>query len=105
MPLPTPASPSAGTASGARTATPPGRSLEAIRRLQGAAVPASILEHEVLAARLDYRPDLLDALTAAGQVVWLGRGPLGPGDGRVALYRRSQVAALAWPLDLRRPRR
>ena len=70
---------------------------EAIGRLQGAAIPASIFEQEVLPARLDYRPDLLDALTASGQVVWLGRGPLGPGDGRVALYRRAEVAALAWP--------
>ncbi len=70
---------------------------EAVRRLQGAAFPASILEPDILPCRLDYRPDLLDALTAAGEVIWLGRGPLGAGDGRVALYRRAEVAALAWP--------
>jgi ATP-dependent Lhr-like helicase len=81
----------------------PGALAEAIRRLQGAAVPASILEQDVLAARLDYRPGLLDALCAAGEVVWLGRGPLGAGDGRVALYLRSAVAALAWPLPLPTP--
>ncbi len=87
---------------GQETATPEAL-LEAVRRLQGAAVPASILEDEVLAARLDYRPSLLDALTAAGEVVWVGRGPLGTGDGRVALYLRSQVSALRWPLDLLPP--
>ncbi len=77
--------------------------LEKIGRLQGAAVPASILEDEVLPARLDYRPALLDALAAAGEVVWVGRGPLGPGDGRVALYLRPLVGALHWPLDLPLP--
>ena len=77
--------------------------LDTIGRLQGAAVPASILEDEVLPARLDYRPALLDALAAAGEVVWVGRGPLGPGDGRVALYLRPLVGALHWPLDLPAP--
>ena len=72
----------------------PDRLNETIRRLQGAAVPASILERDVLAARLDYSPDLLDALTASGDVVWIGRGPLGGRDGRVALYLRDQVPAL-----------
>ncbi len=87
---------------GEATATPEAL-LETVCRLQGAALPASILEGEVLASRLDYRPALLDALAAAGDVVWVGRGSLGPGDGRVALYLRSQVAALHWPLDLPRP--
>ena len=77
--------------------------LDAVRRLQGAGVPASILEGEVLAARLDFRPALLDALAAAGEVVWVGRGPLGAGDGRVALYLRSQVSTLHWPLGLAAP--
>ncbi|MBP1632390.1 MAG: ATP-dependent helicase, partial [Acidobacteria bacterium] len=73
---------------------------EAIGRLQGVAVPASILEQDVLSSRLVYRPDLLDALMLTGEVVWLGRGALGTRDGRVALYRRSEAAALHWPLDL-----
>jgi ATP-dependent Lhr-like helicase len=76
---------------------------EVVGRLQGAAVPASILERDVLPARFRYSPDLLDALTATGEVVWLGRGPLGPRDGRVALYRRDQVPLIAWSLDLDRP--
>jgi len=77
--------------------------LETIRRLQGVAVPASILESEVLPARLAYGPEMLDALAATGEVVWVGRGPLGTRDGRVALYLRDQVPLLAWPLDLESP--
>ena len=34
----------------------------------------------------DYPPRLLDELVAMGEVVWVGRGPLGHDDGRVALY-------------------
>jgi len=79
------------------------RLVEVIRRLQGVAVPASILESEVLPARLAYGPALLDALAATGEVVWLGRGPLGARDGRVGLYFRDQVPLLAWSLDLEAP--
>ncbi len=74
----------------------PARLMDVVDRLEGAALPASILETDVLASRLDYSPDLLDSLTASGDVVWIGRGPLGARDGRVALYRRDRVAALAW---------
>jgi len=81
----------------------PGRLLETISRLQGAALPASTLERDVLTSRLAYTPDLLDALLASGDVVWLGRGSLTGRDGRVALYRRDQVPLLAWPLELDRP--
>jgi len=77
--------------------------LETIRRLQGVSTPASILESAVLPARLSYGPEMLDALAATGEVVWVGRGPLGARDGRVALYLRDQVALLAWPLDLEAP--
>ncbi|HSG79389.1 MAG TPA: DEAD/DEAH box helicase, partial [Acidimicrobiia bacterium] len=80
-----------------------GRLLDTIRRLQGAAVPASILESDVLAARLDYTPELLDSVSATGDVVWIGRGPLGSRDGRVGLYLRDQVPLLAWDLTLDRP--
>ena len=58
-----------------------------IEQLQGAAFPASALETDVLPARLPgYRPSDLDALCAAGEVVWVGVDPLGERDGRVALY-------------------
>ena len=70
--------------------------VEAIARLQGAAVPASILESDVLAARVrGYRHADLDALCAAGDLVWIGAGPLGVDDGRVTLILREQVPLLS----------
>lgn len=77
--------------------------LEAVRLLQGASLPASILERDVLPARLDYTPGMLDELTASGEVVWVGRGPLGPRDGRVALYLREQMELLHRGLDREPP--
>ena len=68
--------------------------VEAVRTLQGASLPASILERDILAARLDYTPGMLDHLMASGEVVWAGRGALGPRDGRVALYLRDQMELL-----------
>src|SRR5262245_36977205 len=60
--------------------------LDTIEQLQGAPLPASILETEILPARIDvYDPADLDAVTAAGEVVWVGVEPLGQDDGRVAL--------------------
>lgn len=81
----------------------PGRLLEVVGRLQGAAMPASILERDVLASRLDHGPDLLDALMASGEVVWVGRGPLAGRDGRVALHRRDRLPLLHWDIDLDSP--
>jgi ATP-dependent Lhr-like helicase len=58
-----------------------------VEQLQGAAVPASALERQVLAARLPgYHPGLLDQLCASGEVVWAGAGALGSDDGWVSLY-------------------
>ncbi len=69
--------------------------IEAVGRLQGTAVPASILEHDVLPARVrGFRAADLDALTASGDLVWVGAGPLGGTDGRVALLFRDQVSTL-----------
>ncbi|MGH8906877.1 MAG: Lhr family helicase [Egibacteraceae bacterium] len=74
----------------------PDATLEAIRQLQGAAVPASALEADVLPVRVArYTSAWLDELCGTGEVVWVGRGPLGPDDGRVALYFRDQAPALA----------
>ena len=54
--------------------------------MQGAPVPATIFESEMLSARVDgYNPADLDALCAAGEVVWCGVEPIGERDGRVAL--------------------
>ena len=73
--------------------------LETVRTLQGAAVPASILERDVLPARLDYTPGMLDQLMASGEVVWIGHGPIGPRDGRVALYLRDHLPILHRPAE------
>jgi len=61
--------------------------LDVIEQLQGAPIAASLLETEILPARLDgYDPGDLDAIAAAGEVVWVGVEPLGDRDGRIALY-------------------
>jgi ATP-dependent helicase Lhr and Lhr-like helicase len=75
--------------------------VEAIGLLQGAALPASVLEPDLLTARVrGYQPADLDALCTAGDVVWLGAGPLGATDGRVRLLFRDQASLLVPPPDL-----
>jgi ATP-dependent Lhr-like helicase len=69
---------------------------EVITSLQGAALPASMLEADILPARLaGYRATDLDTLLTAGEVVWVGAGSLGAGDGRIRLLWRDQVPLLA----------
>ncbi|HWF84953.1 MAG TPA: DEAD/DEAH box helicase, partial [Vicinamibacterales bacterium] len=78
--------------------------LDAIEQLQGAPMPASLLETEILPARIDgYDPADLDAVTAAGEIVWVGVEPLGERDGRIALYLADQLQRLLPPeTDARR---
>ncbi len=72
--------------------------LDAVENLQGAPIPASVLETEVLPARIrEYKPADLDTLIAAGEVVWCGLEPIGERDGRVALYLAEALPGL-WPL-------
>ncbi|MEO7272209.1 MAG: crosslink repair DNA glycosylase YcaQ family protein [Vicinamibacterales bacterium] len=72
--------------------------LDAIDNLQGAPMAASIFEREILSARLErYNPADLDALTAAGEVVWCGVEPLGEHDGRLALYLSDHLGRLRRP--------
>ncbi|MBK9180365.1 MAG: DEAD/DEAH box helicase [Acidimicrobiales bacterium] len=72
--------------------------VDALAQLQGVAVPASSLELDLLPARVDgYRPADLDALCAAGEVVWVGAGSLPGDDGRVRLAFRDQAARLLPP--------
>ena len=69
--------------------------VEALGVLAGASLPASVLETDVLPARMQaYNRADLDALCTSGQVVWVGAGPLGSGDGRVRLVFRDQVDVL-----------
>jgi ATP-dependent Lhr-like helicase len=77
--------------------------LDVIETLQGSALPASLLETEILPARIvAYSPSDLDTLIAAGEVVWVGLEPLGERDGRIALYLAEKVALL-WPPDRMAP--
>ena len=72
--------------------------LDAIEQLQGAPLPASILETEILPARIDvYDPADLDAVTAAGEVIWVGVEALGERDGRIALYLADHLPRLLAP--------
>jgi ATP-dependent Lhr-like helicase len=75
--------------------------LDAIEQLQGAPLPASILETEILPARVDgYDPADLDAVASAGEVVWRGVESLGARDGRIALYLADHLPRLL-PPDIR----
>jgi ATP-dependent Lhr-like helicase len=72
--------------------------LLAIGQLEGCPIPASVLEDEVLAARVEgFRPSDLDLLCARGDVVWAGVEPLGPGDGRLALFLADHEPLLGPP--------
>lgn len=72
--------------------------LDVIENLQGAPLPASILETEILPARLaGYKSSDLDTLIAAGEVVWVGMDPIGERDGRIGLYLAEKLSAL-WPI-------
>ena len=63
--------------------------------LQGAAIPASLLEPDVLSLRVaGYQASDLDLLCTTGEVVWLGAGSVGAHDGRVRLVFRDQVPVL-----------
>jgi ATP-dependent Lhr-like helicase len=69
---------------------------EVIAQLQGAAIAASVLETDVLRTRLaGYQSSDLDQLCTMGEVVWIGAGSVGAGDGRVRLMYRDQVGLLA----------
>jgi ATP-dependent Lhr-like helicase len=64
------------------------RLAEIVDQLAGLPIPASVLERDILPARLPgYNARMLDELGALGEVAWIGRGPLGRDDGRILLYR------------------
>jgi ATP-dependent Lhr-like helicase len=70
--------------------------LDAIESLQGAPLPASLLETSILPARVaGYEPSGLDTLIAAGEVAWAGVEPIGERDGRVALFLADKLPLLA----------
>jgi ATP-dependent Lhr-like helicase len=66
---------------------------EALVPLQGLALPVSLWESEVLPRRVpNYQPAWLDALCAAGELVWVGAGL-----DRVAIYFREDAPVLGAP--------
>ena len=72
--------------------------LDAVEQLQGVPIAASVLDTEILPARVrDYSPAMLDTLLGAGEVAWLGVEPLGDRDGRIALYLTDHLAKLLPP--------
>jgi len=72
--------------------------LDVVERLQGAPLPVSILETEILSSRVkDYTSGDLDAVIGAGEVVWCGVEPLGERDGRIALYLTDHLPRLWRP--------
>jgi ATP-dependent helicase Lhr and Lhr-like helicase len=74
--------------------------LDTIEQLQSVPVIASLLEHEILPARVsDYSPAQLDTLLGAGEVSWMGVEPLGDRDGRIALYLTDHMSRLLPPLE------
>ncbi len=78
--------------------------LDAIENLQGAPIPASLVESAILPARIaDYNPAGLDTLIAAGEVAWAGVEPIGERDGRIALFLADKMPLLAQPRPLTEP--
>jgi len=78
--------------------------LDAIESLQGAPVPASLLETAILPARIaGYEPTGLDTLIAAGEVTWAGIDPIGERDGRIALFLADKLSLLAQQRPITEP--
>jgi ATP-dependent helicase Lhr and Lhr-like helicase len=65
--------------------------LGAIEQLSGYPIPASAVESMILPTRVaNYTPAMLDELTAAGEIYWVGDGPIGDSDGWVRWYVADQ---------------
>jgi ATP-dependent Lhr-like helicase len=74
--------------------------LDVIEQLQGAPLPATVIENEILPCRVEgFRPSQLDELCLSGEVVWRGYDSLGEHDGRIALYLTDNAALLAPTAD------
>jgi ATP-dependent Lhr-like helicase len=78
--------------------------LDAIESLQGAPLPASLVESAILPARIaEYAPAGLDTLIAAGEVAWAGIEPIGERDGRIALFLADKLPLLTQQRPLVEP--
>ncbi len=73
--------------------------LDVVEQLQGMPIIASLLETEVLRARVaDYLPGDIDTLITSGEVVWVGVAAAGLRDGYVTLYLADHMATLRAPI-------
>jgi ATP-dependent helicase Lhr and Lhr-like helicase len=73
--------------------------LDVVEQLQGMPIIASLLESEVLPARVnDYLSGDIDTLITSGEVVWVGVAAAGASDGYVALYLADHLATLRVPV-------
>ena len=84
-------------ATGASTVS--GRTLghleEAVAQLEGLPLSWRTLVDGILPSRVPgFRVEMLDLLATAGELLWVGRGRLGPRDGRVAVYGRDRFGLL-----------
>jgi ATP-dependent helicase Lhr and Lhr-like helicase len=83
--------------------SPPGgagvdRLREVLVPLQGIALAPEVWERDVLPRRVGaYSPAWMDALCAAGEVVWIGAGSLGRSSGKIAFYFRDDARWLGPP--------
>jgi ATP-dependent Lhr-like helicase len=78
--------------------------LDAIESLQGAPIPASLLETSILPARVaGYDSAGLDTLIAAGEITWAGIDPIGERDGRIALFLADKLPLLAQQRPITEP--
>jgi len=80
------------------------RLMKVIAQLEGCPLPMSVLESEILPARVPgFRSHHLDQLLATGEVVWASVSPIGSSDGRIALYTTEREPLLAMPQIEDRP--
>ncbi len=74
--------------------------IRVVEQLAGAVLPASALETLILPARIaGYTTGLLDELTTAGEVIWVGHGALAKDDAWVSLHV-AETASLTLPLPV-----
>jgi ATP-dependent Lhr-like helicase len=72
--------------------------LDVVEQLQGVPLAGSVLEREILPARIaDYSPAMLDTLMGAGEIVWIGVETIGDRDGRITLYLTDHLSKLRTP--------
>ncbi len=78
--------------------------LDAVDHLQGAPLPGSLIEREILPARVQgYQSGDLDTLVGAGEVIWCGVEPIGETDGRIALFLADKLPELHTPITQMQP--